>query len=1404
MNHPSAFIPRDRLQSIFDRKQLPENAEGSVLFADMVGYTTLIQSIVENEGTVSGGVSEVERLINRVFELLIAEVHKYGGYVVAFGGDAITAWFPDDEGIVAIACAETMQYHISQQPQAEIAGKKIISSIKISIASGLVQRLMLGNTQIQLLDALTGEAMLRLAQATCCAEKDKIIVAKETAEKLDGRIEILGRSSKKNSDGTNETHAIVRGVATALKATVPVFEEQLCTGDMSLGKLRPWLLEPIYNRLNQAKMGSNPLSAEIRLVVVLFLKFADVKAEKKPIKTSRIKEYVGAAQHTLHHYHGSLIKVTFDDKGSYLLATFGAPYITADADSANQALSAALALRKLTDTGLFSKEIQIGISLGRMLVGPFGSPARAAYDLLGIETNIANRLMDKAGKNEILVSARAQEMTDKRFNFGKSQEIPKLKGVEKSIDASLLLGEKDFGDKIVHVPHWIGSALLLIGREAELEKLLEWRALAFEGYGSFVLVEGEAGIGKSHLVAEFGTQTIKAGAVSAWGSCASTHTITPYYVWKQVLRSLIAGLPKQDAQSEQLVVRLEKLLEQTQTIPLSLTDRYAHQAILAEQTVSLINELSNHKPLFLVFDNTQWIDESSRHLLTAVGRSLESMHVMIMLILRPTQNEGKGNADRPDQDIQTWCELLAQIAPVETLELGSLTKEDISILVDETLNEDGVSRLIREICWKLSSGNPLYVTELIDLLSVRTLIQYQIGSNQWDVSKDLLDRLNQHNCLEFDIEQNETILASDAVLSERVLNIPDKLYSLVQARIDQIPGACKETFHLACVIGPAFEISLLEEAHPEFAEDTLVHKQIEILVDNNMIVATGSSSNEVYSFVRAITQEVAYNNLHQDNKRNYHKYVGDALEKVEPDSLRRLAYHYNLSGEQEKQLYYLDLAARESQNESANQTALSLYNQALDVEERVEWLQGKVEVLDILGERREQASTLAKLSRYRELPQFELNYLYGRYHTSISDYQAAAEFCTQAIENAIEDSDSVSHAMGLALQSQIKRHLGDIETALEYAEKGLEILGATNDDEQRIQISADLHNRIGDAYRRQNKNELAKEYAQKALNKAKPLKDRRRAAQALNILAAMAYRERAIGQAEEYAQEIIRLQRSTGDLAGEGLSLNNLGLSAYESSEYSLAVTHLEEALKIFKVTKEIPGEIDARSILGMLDYDLGDFGSAYAHLEACIDLCEEIGDKEGQAYCSCNLGIVLRDDEARSNRAATQPLQSGITYAKTIGNPHLEAICLSHLALVQLKEGELDDAIASSERAKDLFLNIGLEEMTTINLSTMAAAYQQGGKTQKALASVDDTLFLLAKCDDQGPEYPHWDYFHCADILFAHGDMGRAKDAISAAHQLLMQRAENFQNTTKRNAFLTVNPMNARIVEMYQLHFGQ
>jgi class 3 adenylate cyclase len=156
MESPAMYIPMDRRQAMARGEDLPDRTRGAALFADISGFTPLTEALLKEYGP-SRGAEELTRQLNLIYDALVSEVHRSGGSILAFSGDAITCWFDGDDGLQATVCGLAMQQQMGRFSAIKtLSGRFMPLAMKVAIAAGPVRRFRLGDPRIQYIDALAG------------------------------------------------------------------------------------------------------------------------------------------------------------------------------------------------------------------------------------------------------------------------------------------------------------------------------------------------------------------------------------------------------------------------------------------------------------------------------------------------------------------------------------------------------------------------------------------------------------------------------------------------------------------------------------------------------------------------------------------------------------------------------------------------------------------------------------------------------------------------------------------------------------------------------------------------------------------------------------------------------------------------------------------------------------------------------------------------------------------------------------------------------------------------------------------------------------------------------------------------------------------------------------------------
>ena len=195
------FLPADRRRAILDGIDLPRRMFGAALFVDLTGFTTLTDRLVRQYGARLGAERLSEEL-GTLFEMAVARVHRHGGSVIGFAGDAITCWFAGRDGVLgAVAAASEVQAQANMP-------------VKLVVTSGFASRFLVGDPDIQVLEVLAGAVVDRLGVVEQLARPGEVLVGGEILGWLGDRAQFEWRrddlllADRRTPEG--ESFAVIR------------------------------------------------------------------------------------------------------------------------------------------------------------------------------------------------------------------------------------------------------------------------------------------------------------------------------------------------------------------------------------------------------------------------------------------------------------------------------------------------------------------------------------------------------------------------------------------------------------------------------------------------------------------------------------------------------------------------------------------------------------------------------------------------------------------------------------------------------------------------------------------------------------------------------------------------------------------------------------------------------------------------------------------------------------------------------------------------------------------------------------------------------------------------------------------------------------------------------------------
>ncbi len=579
--------------------------------------------------------------------------------------------------------------------------------------------------------------------------------------------------------------------------------------------------------------------------------------------------------------------------GDAVFAVFGWP--SGHEDDAIRAAHCALAIRQAlitvaSSTGGEPLQVRIGIATGEVVAAPRGD-GDLDWSLTGPAVTTAARIQAIAQPGEILLD----EATLRAARQGLAVEDrgPQLlRGQTRPIRVARLLGEAGFQPSLPPMGP-------LVGRESERARL---RRL-FDGVGpdrgAAIVVEGEAGMGKSRLMADLASVAPAAGFACTWVDNVSYGAREPYRFGRALAQAIAnehgidSGamarrlLFTEDAPPDRARLWAGAVAaiardaafsgweDEARLVPVEPAEVAAAITDVATRYVERLLEVSGPRIVFI--DDLHWLDPSSAGMVDAIIRVTASKPLIIVVGTRP------GPSPASDS--------------LESLERISLTGLDegetrlLAAVVAGTEIDPSDARALHE----RTAGNPLFITETMRALLDDPSPRAPAGR----------------------------LAFGDGVAST---GMPMTLRALLGARIDALSEEARTALRVASVIGVSFRSPIVAEVFGEPIDRDIYER----LAEASLIVSVDGA--DWWRFSHPLIQDTAYSGLLGSTRRRLHTRVADLLEaRTGPGAIGAVARHRAAAGDGERAVPMLVEAAEEALAVGASAEAASFWTAAADL-----------------------------------------------------------------------------------------------------------------------------------------------------------------------------------------------------------------------------------------------------------------------------------------------------------------------------------------------------------------------------------------------------------------------------------------------------------------------------------------
>ncbi len=676
---------------------------------------------------------------------------------------------------------------------------------------------------------------------------------------------------------------------------------------------------PLPNPPPLAGEGRVGAQAERRQLTVMFCDLVGSTALSTGMDPEDLRDVIASYQNrcsaVIRRYDGFVAKYM----GDGILVYFGYP--RAHEDEAERSVRAGLdivdamaelnaAIRRPRAVEL---AVRIGIATGPVIVGDqVGEGTASETAVVGETPNLAARLQALAQPNQIVVSSATRAMLGGHFEL-EDLGAYELKGFAEPVPAWRVLSARDVESRFAATR--TGSAAPLVGRQEEMGLLLRAWEGSRHGRGQVVLIQGEAGVGKSRLVEGLREA---AGKDHIWVAlrCSPFHTASALYPIVEHLKRVFGWQPE-DTASQQLA-KLEAGLGGFKTLPLSESvrlfadlmsvplpeDRYPHLPMTAQQQrdatldaiVAWLIELAERAPVLMAWEDLHWADPTT---LETLGMLIEQAPTAALLVVATY---------RPELT-PPW----PQRSHMTPITLNRLERPEVETMVGHLAGGRSLPGEVVDHIVAKADGVPLYVEELTKAI---------LGSRVLEARGD-------------------AYVLTGALAQ---LHIPETLQDSLMARLDRAPRL-REVAQLGSVLGREFAYDMISALAG--IEEQMLQSGLGQLVVDELLYQRGRPPRSRYLFKHALIQDAAYQSLLKRTRQQYHQRVAKLLEDRFPEVASTqpelVAHHYTEANCPAQAIAYWHKAGVAAASRSANVEAIDQFHRGLALVEALSDMRERAE-----------------------------------------------------------------------------------------------------------------------------------------------------------------------------------------------------------------------------------------------------------------------------------------------------------------------------------------------------------------------------------------------------------------------------------------------------------------------------
>lgn len=912
--------------------------------------------------------------------------------------------------------------------------------------------------------------------------------------------------------------------------------------------------------------------------------------------------------------------------------------------------------------------------------------------------------------------------------------------------------------------------LPFVGRVAEMEEAgAAWsRAVAHQG--GLILVGGEAGIGKSRLMAELATLVERQGGRVLYGSTTFGEP-RPYQPFQEALQNalpLVAALPIKPLTLSAVAHLLPELRLRRPELPaLSPLNPAQERMRFFDALAECLEGLARPRPLLLILEDLHWAGAATIALLEFLARRF----VRRPILIAGTYREEETSRAHPLRDLRRRLQREGWITHIA---LGRLTLAAVEALIAQI---PGLGTETGELAHRLyeeSEGNPLFLSERLHDLIESGQVRVGEGGRQVHIPEEG--------------------------------GVPRGVKETILERLTRLSAEASTLAETASVLGPAFDVELLREVGGWSESQTL--DALRELLDRQLVREAGARSRFDYCFSHHLIQETIYAAMAPENRRRRHRRAAELMEELYAPQAEEMAgevaRHFEQGGEPERAAEWYLRAAQRAAKLYADEEALAHLQRALTLTTsprlRFDLLALQESILHRGGDREAQKTCLEQLEALahslgdeeRICETLWRRILFAR---ALGERETEAALIAELKQRALAVGGELWPARARQAEAAYRALLGQYEAATSLAREALKGYQAIPD----VQGQVESLYLLASVAVQQGQFGEAQRYVAEVQGLAQG--NQSLAVQALRAAIAAAFVRQDMTSGLHLTEQMLSLCQSIHDREGEADAHTHLGVILARLFRLHEARQHYAEAEKIYRAIGKRQGQAAVLINAGLLALvHLGRYDEARAAFEQADEIFRRLDDLRGQTIAALNLGMAAAYQE--DYPAAKAAAQRALELARSMSSRPLEANALGNLGAAERELGELSQAIEHMEAGLAIRRELGQAAELGADLCDLTVAYLRAGRLEDARLAAQELLELHAAAAEamMHPQYVLW---AAAQTYEALGETQRAQELLTQAHRTLQERANAIPDPESRATFLAL-PFNRQIRAAYEKLAGR